>query len=90
MFKVFAGEFEGEPFLKGSPSIILLLNLLLYRLVLVVELVVGAGEAVAGEEADHFILVQVHIANVLAPILIVIVVLAGLAVSLLRGGFFVR
>ena len=21
MFKVFAGEFEGEPFLKGSPSI---------------------------------------------------------------------
>ena len=42
MFKVFTGEFEGEPFLKGSPSIILLLNLLLYRFVLVVELVVGA------------------------------------------------
>ena len=51
MFKVFAGEFEGEPFLKGSPSIILLLILLLYRLVLVVELVVGAGEAAAGEES---------------------------------------
>ena len=57
------------------------LDLLLHALVFVVEAVVGAGARATCQKTHHFVLVQIHGANVGVPILVVIVKDAALAVG---------